>query len=119
LYDHDAKVLLLGVGHERNTSLHLAEYRSGVRPPAPQSGPVLVLGRREWLTWDDIDLDADSFPAMGADLERTGVVHLGQVGSATARLMPQRAAVDFATTWLREHVPRPAVENGHRRSTHG
>src|SRR5215218_9297419 len=35
LYDQDAKVLLLGVGHERNTSLHLAEYRSGVRSRAP------------------------------------------------------------------------------------
>jgi aminoglycoside 3-N-acetyltransferase len=100
LYDRDAKVLLLGVGHERNTSLHLAEYRSGVRTRAPQSGPVVVDGRRQWVTWDEIDLDADDFPAVGADLERTGTVQLDQVGRAAARLMPQRVAVDFATRWL-------------------
>jgi aminoglycoside 3-N-acetyltransferase len=119
LYDRDAKVLLLGVGHERNTSLHLAEYRSGVRSGAPQSGPVLVDGQRRWLTWDEIDLDADDFPAVGAELESTGTVRLGLVGSATARLMRQRVAVDFAGTWLGAHVERPGVENAPPRSTWG
>lgn len=53
------------------------------------------------MTWDDIDLDSADFAAIGADLERTGAVQLGQVGSGTARLMSQRVAVDFATQWLR------------------
>ena len=35
LYELDACVLLLGVGHANNTSLHLAEYRSGVRGRDP------------------------------------------------------------------------------------
>lgn len=117
LYDLDAQVLLLGVGHERNTSLHLAEYRSGVRPRAPQSGPVLVDGQRQWLTWDDIDLDPDDFPAVGSGLEGSGAVRLGPVGNATARLMRQRVAVDFATAWLGRHVREPGVENPPPRST--
>ena len=37
---------------------------------------------------------------MGADFEATGAVRVGPVGSATARLMDQRALVDFATTWM-------------------
>jgi aminoglycoside 3-N-acetyltransferase len=117
LYDQDAKVLLLGVGHERNTSLHLAEYRSGVRSRATQSGPVMVDGEGQWLSWDEIDLDADDFPAVGAELESTDAVRLGRVGSATARLMRQRAAVDFATTWLGAQVRKAGVENGSPRST--
>lgn len=28
VYDLDGQVLLLGVGHDNNTSLHLAEYRA-------------------------------------------------------------------------------------------
>jgi aminoglycoside 3-N-acetyltransferase len=119
LYEEDAKVLLLGVGHDRNTSLHLAEYRSGVRSRAPQSGPVVVDGRRQWLTWDEIDLDAGEFAAVGADLEGTGAVHLGRVGGATARLMPQRVAVDFATRWFRGNVDDRGVENRSPRSTQG
>ena len=101
LYDRDAYVLLLGVGHDRNTSLHLAEYRAGVRRRVRQSGPVLVQRRRQWLTWDDIALDSDDFAAIGADLERDGLVQLGPVAAATARLMPQRGVVDAAGAWLR------------------
>ena len=100
LYELDAQVLLLGVGHDRNTSLHLAEYRSGVRPRLRQAGPVLVDGERQWVSWDDIELDADDFPALGADLEQAGLVRVGTVGQAAFRLMPQRAAVDFAARWL-------------------
>lgn len=101
LYELDAAILLLGVGHDRNTSLHLAEYRSGVQPPVQESGPVLVDGERRWVSWSDIDLDADDFGTLGADLERDGLVHRGPVGNASARLMRQRAVVDYATEWFR------------------
>jgi aminoglycoside 3-N-acetyltransferase len=100
LYQLGARVLLLGVGHERNTSLHLAEYRSDVRPLITESGPVLVDGRRQWASWDDIDVDSTDFAAIGADFEGTGAVRLGPVGHGTARLMSQREVVDFATAWL-------------------
>jgi aminoglycoside 3-N-acetyltransferase len=101
LYELDAAILLLGVGHDRNTSLHLAEYRSGVRRPVQQSGPVLVDGERRWVTWSDIDLDESDFVPLGADLERDGLVHRGPVGAASARLMQQRLVVDYATAWFR------------------
>jgi aminoglycoside 3-N-acetyltransferase len=64
-----------------------------------------VGGERRWTSWDDLDLDVDDLLPLGADLERTGVVRLGTVGHAVARLVPQRAAVDFATGWLRDHHP--------------
>jgi aminoglycoside 3-N-acetyltransferase len=105
LYELDAWILLLGVGHDRNTSLHLAEYRSGVRRAVQQSGPVLVDGERRWVSWSDIDLDESDFVPLGADLERDGLVQEGPVGTASARLMRQRAVVDYATEWFRR---RPA-----------
>ena len=45
-------------------------------------------------------VDASDFVPLGAAFEATGAATIGTVGSATARLMDQRALVDFATTWL-------------------
>lgn len=104
LYDLGAQVLLLGVGHDRNTSLHLAEYRSGVREAVTESGPVLLDDRSTWVTWDDIDLDETDFPVVGAELEAVGEVRIGTVGNADARLMSQRRLVDFAAAWFREQA---------------
>lgn len=107
LYELDAQILLLGVGHDRNTSLHLAEYRSGVRSRVRQSGPVRGPGGRGWVSWDDIDLDTDVLPRLGAELEQAGLVEVGPVGRAAARLMRQRAVVDEATDWLRRETSGP------------
>lgn len=102
VYELDGRVLLLGVPHANNTSLHLAEFRSGTQPPRPQSAPVLVDGRREWVTFDDFDGDSDVFDELGADFARdTGAERVGLVGRAAARLMPQRALVDYGIEWLR------------------
>ncbi len=110
VYDLDGDVLLLGVGHGSNTSLHLAEYR--VSSPARTRHGAAVLdgldGRgRRWTTWEDVDVDEGDFDALGADLDETGVVAIGQVGSAECRLMRQRAAVDFAVDWFATHRARP------------
>jgi aminoglycoside 3-N-acetyltransferase len=101
LYESDALVLLLGVGHDRNTSLHLAQYRSQSRPQVRQSGPVSIDGVRHWVSWPDIDLDEHEFVALGAELSEAGRMRVGMVGQAGAELMRQRQLVDFATEWFR------------------
>lgn len=102
VYDLDGRVLLLGVPHSNNTSLHVAELRAGTRPYEPQAAPVVVDGRREWAVFDDWQSDTDAFDPLGADFAReTGSELVGQVGKATARLMPQRALVDYAVEWLK------------------
>ncbi|MXV19944.1 aminoglycoside N(3)-acetyltransferase [Deinococcus xianganensis] len=100
VYDLDGRVLLLGT--EVNTSLHLAEVRAGQRPTVPFSGPVTVGGERRWLTFDEADYHEQAFPPVKAAFEATGAVTVGVVGSATAKLMSQRALVDFATGYWRE-----------------
>ena len=77
IYELDGHVLLLGVGHANNTSLHLAEHRAN----KPE--------------------DVERFPELGAAFERAYEVTVGRIGSAESRLFRQRAAVDFAVDWLR------------------
>jgi aminoglycoside 3-N-acetyltransferase len=103
LHDLDADVLLLGVAHDRNTSLHLAEYRA--RWPSKRyttfGSPVVIDGKRRWLEVDDLDFDDSDFARLGEDFERdTEAVLVGKVGAAPARLMRQRALVDYAVDWI-------------------
>lgn len=93
-------VLLLGVGYNSNTSFHLAEYRVPNPPLHPNGAPIIEHGQRVWKILQDINLDEEPFVDLGADFEKTGLTHIGKICQATARLFPQRAAVDFATAWL-------------------
>lgn len=103
VYELDGWVLLLGVGYERNTSLHLADFRADY--PHKQSeengSAMLVNGRRQWVTYRDDAIGMDDFAAIGAAFEaETNEVISGQVGNGTVRLMRQRPLVDFAVRWL-------------------
>lgn len=102
LYDLNGRVLLIGVGHDSNTTLHLAEYRAGVRPVQAQGAPVLENGARVWQTYEDYEIDSDEFPAVGEAFEREHAVQTGLVGSAPCRLIPVRPLVDYAGAWFRQ-----------------
>lgn len=113
LYELNGWVLLLGVGHQNNTSLHLAEYRANYpgKKETVNGAPVLVDGRREWVPIRDVDINDDDFPAIGEAFERqTGLAQVGAVGQGTARLLPQRALVDFAVEWMEKNRREEAVE---------
>lgn len=106
LYDLNAWVLLLGVGHGNNTSLHLAEYRVDFagKKTVKQGAPVIINGQRQWRQLDDIDINEDDFPVIGqAFADQTGLEHRGRVGIGEARLCPQPPLVDFAVTWMENH----------------
>ena len=114
LYDLDGSVLLLGVSYESCTSLHLAEYRAPQPKLVTEGSPILEYGRRVWKTYQDIELDSDQFPEIGAAFEAMGLVKTGLVGSAQCKLLPQRPAVDFATQWL-TRIRSPGEEDSMRR----
>ena len=102
----DGKVLLLGCGHSSNTSLHLAEWRQ----QSPPRGVVGASVRRpdgtsQWITWTDVIESTDDFEQIGAAFEATVGLSAGPVGGASARLMSQRALVEFATAWMAAHRP--------------
>lgn len=112
IYDLDGWVLLLGVGHGSNTSLHLAEYRAEWpgKTVVTLGAPVLVEGEQQWVSFEDINISTDDFPLLGDAFHATGAVRIGSVGRAEALLMRQRALVDFAMEWLAAHrrAPDPA-----------
>jgi aminoglycoside 3-N-acetyltransferase len=109
LYDLGGSVLLLGVGYDSCTTFHLAEVRSGRYQPIQQGAPILEGGRRVWKAFRRADYQVEGFVECGAELDATGTVRTGLVGTAPSRLFPVRPAVDFAARWLAEHRPPPTA----------
>ena len=108
IYDLHGSVLLLGVDHSRNTSIHLAEYRADfpTKRVVPEGAPISQAGSRTWTTFEDIDADDSDFDRLGEDFLRSEagkVVQHGKVGIAECQLMPQPAVVDFAVDWLEKN----------------
>ncbi|AUX44655.1 aminoglycoside 3-N-acetyltransferase [Sorangium cellulosum] len=106
VYELDGWVLLLGVGHLNNTSLHLSEHRSDFpgKRRMVHHAPVLVDGVRQWVAFEDLATDSGDFDRAGADFARdTGLERRGRAGAATALLMPQRALVDYGVEWLKRN----------------
>ncbi len=106
LYDLDGWVLLLGTGHNSNTSLHLAEYRAEYpgKKLIKSQAPMIVAGDRKWLAFQDIELDESDFETIGDYFaQETEWVHYGHVACATVLLMPQRQLVDYAVQWIKRN----------------
>jgi aminoglycoside 3-N-acetyltransferase len=114
VYDLDGDVLLVGVGHDRNTSLHLAENRATYPKRFPPRGaPMRIAGRRRWVEYEDLHHDDSDFARVGAAFERASRdVRVGRVGRAVARLMPQRELVDFAVRWMSTYRTRRRARGG-------
>jgi len=98
------QVLLIGVGHNRNSTLHLAETRARSRRSITRRVPGGSDNAvAEWVEIDDVaDDNGRLFPAVGKAFEAAGGVRIGPLGQAEARLMSQRALVEFATPWFEE-----------------
>lgn len=100
LYEQAAWVLLLGVGHDNNTSLHLAEHRAGGRTHETQGSAVQIASGREWVSYEVLAGNEDRFPALGSAYEAEHEFFQGRIGAAEARLYRQRELVDFGVRWL-------------------
>ncbi|MFA6241376.1 MAG: AAC(3) family N-acetyltransferase [Candidatus Hydrogenedentales bacterium] len=102
IYERDGWVLLLGVGHNSNTSLHLAEHRAdyAAKRVVTQWAPVSRQGERVWISFDDLNCDSSDFERLGHEFNESGQAIFGCVGAADATLMRQRALVDFGVSWL-------------------
>ena len=108
IYDLHGFVLLLGVGHSSNTSIHLAEHRADfpTKRVVQEGAPISQGGVRTWTTFEDIDADDSDFDRVGEGFLRSDAgktVRYGKVGIADCQLMPQRAIVDFAVGWLEKN----------------
>lgn len=102
LYTLGGYVLLLGVNHGNNTSLHLAELRaSWPSKRFVQQGTALrVNGQRQWVHYPELDFNDDDFPQLGEAYEAEHGIPRGQVGQAEVHFMQQRPLVDWAVGWI-------------------
>ncbi len=102
LYELGGKVLLLGVGYDKNTSLHLADARANYlsKHLSRESSAMLVDGVRQWVSYETLYVDGEDFPAIGDAFEREHPVRQTTLGNAVIRYMDMRELVDFAVDWI-------------------
>jgi aminoglycoside 3-N-acetyltransferase len=105
LGEHSPLVLLLGVNHYNNTSLHLAEYRSEFsgKNYIKNGSSMLIKKKRRWVEYKDLDHISDDFERLGIDFESEINYTPGKVGIAETRLISQRKIVDFAIEWFKKN----------------
>ncbi|WP_044642155.1 aminoglycoside N(3)-acetyltransferase [Risungbinella massiliensis] len=101
IYQLGGSVLLLGVGYDRNTSFHLAEYEKPNQLLITEGSPIKKGEKRVWRTFQNIEFEVELFHQIGSDFEKTGCVSMGKVGLASAKFFSQPQAVDFAMKWFR------------------
>jgi len=102
IYDLEGQILLLGVSHSNNSSLHLAENRSNYYGKRYQSqgSSIVENGRRKWVVWEELDLNSDDFEDIGKDFEISKQYKPKKVGLADAYLFSQQEIVDYAINWI-------------------
>ncbi len=104
LYNADVKIVLIGVGYDSCTALHLSEYLAPGLATSPQGAAVKQHGKRIWATYDMADLDSDVFPELGEAFEK---IHLevgieGMLGQASCKVVPMKPLVEFGVGWITE-----------------
>ncbi|MYW92940.1 AAC(3) family N-acetyltransferase [Amycolatopsis rubida] len=103
LYRERAQILLLGVGHDRNSFLHYAESLVPHHRRKVRRFPYLVDGERVWVRTDDVgDDNGRFFPQVGAEFGETGGVRRGKIGAADCQVMDCVPFVGFAQRRLAE-----------------
>jgi aminoglycoside 3-N-acetyltransferase len=105
LYEVDGHVLLLGVDHGNNTSLHLAEFRAdypGKRNLRTGSA-MLVNGRRQWVAYEVLEGNSDDFREIGDAFDKAHNIPVQEINEAQVRFFRQRPAVDYAIEWMEKY----------------
>ncbi|MFX0032855.1 MAG: aminoglycoside N(3)-acetyltransferase [Candidatus Hodarchaeota archaeon] len=102
IYDLDGQILLLGVSHMSNTSIHLAEYRCDYKGKhfTSNASAIKVKNGRKWVVWNELNHSIDDFEQLGQDFEQLIQYKPKKVGLAESRLLSQRKMVDFAMKWI-------------------
>ena len=105
LYEQDGLVLLIGVGYDKNTSLHLADVRANYpgKHNSTEYSAVLEDGKRVWKQYETLFVDGEDFNEIGAAFENTCSVRKAALGNGTITLMKQRELVDFVVTWIEQN----------------
>ena len=125
IYEVDGKILMLGVGHDANTTIHLAETLAGVRYRRPKFAMVLEAGQPVRYSYSEIDHCCDNFKLVDRWLDAEAGQRRGRVGHGEARLAGSRHVVATVTARLRAnetvflHEPGVDIECDEARASIG
>ena len=106
IYDQGGKILLIGIGNEYNTSLHLAEHRAEIeKDTVNQGAPVICGGEKIWKEFEELDYCDEDFIRIGRDFARKNPQSFEKfsMGEGKARLYPQAKMVNYAVDWLEKN----------------
>jgi len=92
----DGQVLLLGVGHDADTTLHLAELLAGAPYRVPHHVTVREVGATRRIAYGENDHCCARFALADGWLRERGAQREGPVGHGAARLARSRAIVAAA-----------------------
>ena len=105
MYNLPTYVLLMGVGYDCCTGMHLGEYRSNARKVILQGGAVNENGYRKWVKYLELSLDSDEFTEVGKMMEEKGMVREGYVGHSLCKMFRLSDAVDHVASYLAKKYP--------------
>ena len=106
LYNADGFILLIGVGYDKNTSLHLADARANFKSKhtTVEHSAIIENGVRVWKAYETLAVDGEDFIQIGKAFESSNLginsVQKTTLGNATLRFIRMRALVDFAVKWI-------------------
>jgi len=101
VYELDGRILLLGVGHDANTTIHLAEALAEVRYRRPKSVTIIQAGQPTRYCYTETDHCCDNFNLVDHWLDAERGQRRGRVGHGEARLASSRNVVATASARLR------------------
>lgn len=102
VYESDGQVLLLGVDHGSNTTIHLCENLAGVRYRRAKYITVLKDGQPTRFDYREIDHCCQNFALVDGWLDEKQNQRHGRIGNGETRLMRSRDIVNVVTSHLKQ-----------------
>lgn len=96
----NAKIVLFGVDHDKNTSLHLAEEHSIKIPVKTGTAAKMKAGKRIFESYEEKAYNSDQFLKVGEVFEKTQGNFEKQIALAPSKIFEMNALVDFATHYF-------------------
>ena len=125
VYELDGQILMLGVGHDANTTVHLAEALEGVRYHRQKFATIMQGGQAVRCCYNEIDHCCDKFTLVDQWLDAEERQRRGRVGHGEARLAGSREVVEVVRARLRAdetvflHEPGVDIECDEARASIG
>jgi len=107
IYDLDSFILMLGVDHSSNTSIHLAEYRANYskKKIIMHGAPIMIGQERKWIEFKDYEDKVDDFVEIGKDFIkcRRYSINVNYISQAKSQFFRQKDIVDYAVEWIEKN----------------